>query len=75
MTNARRNDKQIHAVADCDVEIFHLDDILQFMADFIENAMPLTPPLRLTGISNVLAAEKHETEVPTSIVFARLIDV
>ena len=74
LTNARRNDKQIHAVEDCDVEIFHLDDILQFMADFIENAMPRTPPLRLTGISNVLTADKQESEVPTSIVFARLTD-
>ena len=44
------------------------------MADFIENAMPRTPPLRLTGISNVLSADKRETEVPTSIVFARLTD-
>jgi hypothetical protein len=38
------------------VEIFHLDDVLQFMADFIEDAMPRTPPLRLTGINDVLSA-------------------
>ena len=44
------------------------------MADYVENAMPHTPPLRLTGISNILSADQHETEVPTSIVFARLTD-
>src|SRR6266567_610463 len=44
------------------------------MADYIENAMPRTRPLRLTGINNVLSADKDETEIPTSIVFARLTD-
>ena len=49
-------------------------DILQYMVDYIENAMPRTRSLRLTGISNVLSADARETEVPTSIVFARLTD-
>ena len=74
LTNSKRNDTQVQAVKDYDVDIFHLDDVLQFMADFVENAMPRTPPLRLTGINNVLSADKEETEVPTSIVFARLTD-
>jgi AIPR protein len=74
LTNSKRNERQIQAIKDYDIEVFHLDDVLQFMADYIENAMPRTPPLRLTGISNVLSADKDETEIPTSIVFARLTD-
>jgi AIPR protein len=36
--------------------------------------MPETEPLVLSGISNVLTPPTNESEVPTSIVFARLID-
>jgi hypothetical protein len=74
LTNHCRNDRQNEAVKNYDVEIFHLEDLLQFMADYVENAMPHTAPLRLTGISNILSADQNETEVPTSIVFARLTD-
>ncbi|MCK1711146.1 AIPR family protein [Bradyrhizobium sp. 143] len=74
LTNHKRNDTQIQAIKNYDVEVFHLEDVLQFMADYVENAMPLTPPLLLTGISNILSADQSETEVPTSIVFARLTD-
>ena len=44
------------------------------MVDYIEDAMPHTPELLLTGISTVLSAGEHDSEVPTSIVFARLAD-
>jgi hypothetical protein len=74
LTNCKRNEAQVQAVANYGVELFHLDDVLQFMVDYIENAMPRTKPLRLTGISNVLSADTNETEVPTSIVFAGLTD-
>jgi hypothetical protein len=74
VTNHRRNLKQYESVKKCGVELFHLEDVLQFMVDYIEDAMPRTPPLLLTGISTVLSADKHDTEVPTSIVFARLKD-
>ena len=73
-TNHRRNPRRIEALRGADVELFHLEDILQFMADYIDDAMPLTPPLTLTGISGVLATDPSETEVPISIVFARLTD-
>jgi hypothetical protein len=74
LTNHRRNDTQSQAVKSYGVQVFHLEDILQYMADYIENAMPLTNTLKLTGISNILTADQSETEVPTSIVFARLTD-
>jgi site-specific DNA-cytosine methylase len=74
LTNSKRNEAQIQAIKNYAVEVFHLDDVLQFMADYVENAMPRTRDLRLTGISNVLSADRDETEVPTSIVFARLTD-
>ena len=74
LTDSKRNERQAVSVADYGVEVLHLDDVLQFMADYIENAMPRTPRLRLTGIRNVLSADKDETEIPTSIVFARLTD-
>ncbi len=74
VTNCRRNERQSQAVKPADVEVFHLDDVLQFMQDYIEDAMPHTKPLLLTGISTVLSAAPDDTEVPTSIVFARLAD-
>jgi hypothetical protein len=54
------------------VQIFHLNELLQFVVDYIEDAMPLTPTLKLTGINTVLSADKRDTNVPTSIVFAKL---
>jgi hypothetical protein len=44
------------------------------MQDNIEDAMPHTPSLLLTGISTVLSAGVEDSLVPTSIVFARLSD-
>jgi hypothetical protein len=71
VTNSRRNEAQVQAVNSCGVEVFHLEDVLQFMVDYIEDAMPHTAPLLLTGINTVLSADKNDSEVPTSIVFAR----
>jgi hypothetical protein len=75
VTNHRRNEKQYESVKATGVQIFHLHDMLQFVVDYIEDAMPLTPTLRLTGINTVLSADKRDTNVPTSIVFAKLIDL
>jgi hypothetical protein len=75
VTNHRRNEKQYEAVKAVGVQILHLDEMLQFVVDYIEDAMPRTPTLRLTGISSVLSADKRDTKVPTSIVFAKLIDL
>lgn len=74
VTNCRRNERQFEAVKSSGVKVFHLEDVLQFMVDYIEDAMPRTAPLRLTGISTVLSAGQSDSDVPTSIVFARLID-
>jgi hypothetical protein len=74
VTDHRVNHSQHSAVKGYRVEILHLDDVLQYVAEHIEGAMPETEPLLLTGISNVLTPAQNETEVPTSIVFARLVD-
>jgi hypothetical protein len=74
VTNCRRNEAQIQATRTADVQVFHLDDVLQFMQDYIEDAMPHTAPLLLTGINTVLSAGDQDSAVPTSIVFARLTD-
>ena len=73
-TNHRRNPKQMEALKECPVRLFHMEDILGFMADYIEDAMPMTRPMTLTGINGVLTTDPSETEVPISIVFARLTD-
>lgn len=75
VTNHRRNDKQYESVKSTGVQIFHLNDLLQFVIDYIEDAMPRTPTLKLTGINTVLSADKRDTNIPTSIVFAKLIDL
>jgi hypothetical protein len=74
LTNHRINEKQYNAVSAYGVTIFHLDEVLQYVAEHLEGAMPETESLTLTGISNVLTPATNESEVPTSIVFARLID-
>lgn len=74
VTNHRVNDPQNKTVANYGITIYHLDDVLQYVAEHIEGAMPETEPLILAGISNVLTPAMNESEVPTSIVFARLID-
>lgn len=74
VTDHRRNPKQNAAVSGLPVDIFHLEDLLQLMVDHIEHAMPRTPTLTLHGISSLLAPDKQDAAVPTSIVFARLLD-
>ena len=75
VTNHRRNEKQYESVRATGVQVFHLNEMLQFMVDYIEDAMPRTPTLQLTGISSVLSADERDTTVPTSIVFAKLTDL
>ena len=75
VTNHRRNEKQYEAVKATGVQVFHLNEMLQFVVDYIEDAMPYTQTLRLTSISSVLSADKRDTKVPTSIVFAKLTDL
>ncbi len=74
ITNHKRNEVQANQVSDGSIKLFHLDDLIQYIVDDIDGAMPRTAPLELTNIHQVLAADKAETEVATSIVFARLYD-
>jgi hypothetical protein len=74
VTNHRCNERQFEAVKANGVHIFHLDEVLEFTLDYLEDAMPRTPSMVLTGINTVLSADKRDTEIPTSIVFAKLID-
>jgi hypothetical protein len=74
VTNNRRNEAQFEAVRQAPVRVFHLDDVIQHMVDDIEGAMPRTPDMLLTGIHSVLSPDERDSEVPTSIVFARLVD-
>lgn len=74
VTNHKTNEGQLRSVRGYRVRILHLEELLQYVAEHMEGAMPETEPLLLGGISNVLTPATNESEVPTSIVFARLID-
>lgn len=74
VTNHRQNDGRIGMVENAPIETFHLDDLLQHIIDDIDGAMPRTSPLTLTGINIVLPTHEQDSEVPTSIVFAKLVD-
>src|SRR5206468_4818714 len=74
VTNHRRNDAHFEQVKNIPVKVFHMDDLIQCLVDDIDGAMPRTPPISLNGIHSLLPADKADTEVATSIVFARLLD-
>ena len=74
VTNHKTNDGQFRSVQRYNMRILHLEELLQYVAEHTEGAMPETESLLLNGISNVLTPATNESEVPTSIVFARLID-
>lgn len=74
VTNHRCNEAQYDQFQNVPVKIFHLDDLLQCLVDDIDGAMPQTPPITLTGIHGVISPDKSDTEIATSIVFARLLD-
>ncbi|MGD0910232.1 MAG: AIPR family protein, partial [Candidatus Acidiferrales bacterium] len=74
VTNHRCNDAHYEQVRNIPVKVFHMDDLIQFLVDDIDGAMPRTQPISLHAIHSPLSAEKDDTAVATSIVFARLID-
>lgn len=74
VTNHRRNDRYYEQVKNAPVRMFHLDDLIQFLNDDLDAAMPRTSDITLTDIRSVLSPGKDDTGVATSIVFARLID-
>jgi hypothetical protein len=72
LTNCRQNDNQMWATED--VECYHFEDIAGFVIDDLEVLIPRTKDLSLKSISQVLSPGEQETEIPTSVVFAKLID-
>jgi hypothetical protein len=75
ITNLRRNNDFYPSVKNIKgLEIFHLEELIQYLIDDIDGAMPKTQTLLLSGIHTVLTADQADTEVPTSIVFARVSD-
>ena len=74
VTNCLRNDGYLAPLADLPVKIFHLEDLVQHLIDDLDATMPRTPNLMLNDIHTVLSADKRDTSVSTSIVFARLVD-
>ena len=75
VTNHRCNDAHFEQVQGISaLKVFHLDDLIQCLVDDIDGAMPRTPPISLNTINALLPADQSDTEVATSIVFARLID-
>lgn len=73
LTNHVRNDPKMILVPE-EIQVFHLDELIQYMVDDIDMAMPRTPSLILSGIPQVLTPGENGIELSTSIVFARLID-
>ena len=74
VTNHRCNDAHFEQVRNIPVKVFHMDDLIQCLVDDIDGAMPRTPPITLNAIHALLPADRADTEVATSIVFARLLD-
>ncbi len=74
VTNHRCNEAHFEQVRDTPLRVYHLDDLIEFLVDDIDGAMPRTDPIFLNGINALLPADKADTEVATSIVFARLVD-
>jgi hypothetical protein len=75
VTNHRCNDAHFEQVKNiAGLKVFHMDDLIQCLVDDIDGAMPRTPPISLNGINALLPADQADTEVATSIVFARLVD-
>lgn len=74
VTNHRINEAHYESLSGAPVKVFHLDDLIQFLVDDIDGAMPRTPSIQLHDVHGVLSPDKADTEVATSIVFARLVD-
>src|SRR5574340_90164 len=74
VTNHRRTETQYQAIKNIGVTLIHLEELLQFVLDDLEGAMPRTNALTLSGVSYILTSERRDTTVPIHVVFARLID-
>src|SRR5437879_9366552 len=63
VTNHRCNDAHFEQVKNIPaLKVFHMDDLIQFLVDDIDGAMPRTPPISLNGINSLLPADQADTE-------------
>jgi uncharacterized spore protein YtfJ len=74
VTNHKINPIQFNTVKKYRVRVFHLDDILQYLSEELEVAMPESTDLILSDIPAPMTPPPSDTYIPTSIVFARLVD-
>ena len=74
VTNCRRNQNRSQILEESPIRLLHLEDLVQFIIDDIDGAMPLTADLILSDVHAVLNADPHDAQIATSIVFARAID-
>src|SRR6266550_711153 len=74
VTNHRKNENRSLLLKESPIKLLHLEDLIQFVIDDIDGAMPLTKDLLLSDIHAVLNADREDTQVATSIVFARAVD-
>jgi hypothetical protein len=74
ITNHKRNPNQAPSVKFDDIDVFHLDNLLLFMSDYLLDGMPKTPELLLNNINSILTPSESESSIATTIVFAKIID-
>ena len=73
ITNHSENEKQSCNVKSEEVRVYHLENLLHFTTEYLENGMPHTPNLLLTGIEAILPA-KIVSGISTNIIFVRVND-
>ncbi len=74
LTNYKKNSNKYALIDKLPIITNHLEDLIQFISDDIDGAMPITAPLKLYGINSVLNPEVSDSRISNVIVFARLID-
>jgi uncharacterized protein YnzC (UPF0291/DUF896 family) len=74
ITSCRVNPIQYARVKKLPVKILHVNDLLRYLLDDLDAAMPRTNDLVLNGIHQTLKASEQDTAVSTTIVFARVFD-
>src|ERR1051326_8315230 len=60
VTNCRRNQNRSQILEESPIRLLHLEDLVQFIIDDIDGAMPLTADLILSDVHAVLNADRSE---------------
>ena len=63
VTNHRRNETRCKILEESPIKLFHLEDLVQFIIDDIDGAMPRTSDLILSNIHAVLNADPQDSQV------------